>query len=266
MKLVSYIDKHSFFHTLDPRTKIVICSVIIVLGFVFNHPIFLVSLFGIVILLSAIAKINDEFFSRIKYLASVVIMSFLLWSIFYRWAIFAKYTESKIIISIGPIAIDELGLLYGVSMPFRTLTMIGTPLLFFMTTSFGETILALTKLKAPYKLAFSWGLAYRLIPAFADEWNTIKDAQLSRGLELEKGWLIKRITNHIPIVVPIFLRAFDIIDQLTIAMSTKAFGAYKIRTFYKDLQIKGSDYLLIVISIVLFAVGLWLRFKGIGVL
>ena len=45
--------------------------------------------------------------------------------------------------------------MYGIAMPLRVLVMIGTPLLFLMTTSLNELVLALVKLKFPYKVAFT---------------------------------------------------------------------------------------------------------------
>jgi len=249
MRLVSYITGDSVIHRMDPRAKISLCGAIIIISFVHVHPYLLAGLLALMVILSFIGGIGRELLSRLKILGSVVAMSFILWTLFYRWSLFYTPEESEILYRFGPIVIDRLGLLYGVSMPLRVLIMIGTPLIFILTTPVSHFIRAMTKLKVPYNVAFGIGLAFRLVPSLSNEWQNIKEAQLSRGLELERGWLIQRIRNHIPIIIPLTVKALEIADQLAIAMETRAFGAYKRRTYYKEPTLKRSDIFIIIASI-----------------
>ncbi|MGC8962172.1 MAG: energy-coupling factor transporter transmembrane component T family protein [Candidatus Bathyarchaeia archaeon] len=248
MSIVSYIMGESPIHRMDPRAKIVLCGTIISISFIHVHPYLLAGLLALMVILSFIGRIGRELLSRLKILGSVVAMSFILWTLFYRWSLFYTPRESDILYRLGPITIDRLGLIYGVSMPLRVLIMIGTPLIFIFTTPVSHFIRAMTKLGIPYNVAFGIGLAFRLIPSLSNEWRNIKEAQLSRGLELERGWLLQRIRNHIPIIIPLTIKALEIADQLAIAMETRAFGAYKRRTYYKEPVLKGSDMLVIAAS------------------
>lgn len=266
MKLVEYIDTQSVFHKLDPRTKMIICGAIMVLSLVFSSPFFLFALFIAVVSLSFVAKIHRDFLSRTKMLASVVVMAFILWTLFYRWSLFAYYPKSEVLFKLGPITVDKLGLMYGISMPFRVLVLIGAPLLFFMTTTFNEVVLSLVKLGVPYKWAFGVGLSYRLIPSFAEEWEKTKEAQISRGLELDKGGLLKRTRNYVPIIMPIVFKSLDMADQLAISMDIKAFGVYDRRTYFRNLKLGKVDYTLIALFGILFAMSIWLRLNGMGVI
>jgi energy-coupling factor transport system permease protein len=264
--IIGYIKRKSFFHELDPRAKIVVCGTIMVASLIFNHPLLMISLFSLVLILSLFAKIHKEFLMRIRALAGVVIFAFILWTLAYRLSLFASSTPSKVLFTLGPISIDELSLLYGVSMPLRILILIGTPLLFFLTTTFNEMIISLVKLKIPYLWAFTIGLSLRLITAVFDQAKTIRDAQISRGLELEKGSLSKRIKNYIPIISPLISKVMGMEDQLAISMETKAFGLYKKRTYYKELKMRGKDTILAVSFILLLLFFIWLRINNFGII
>lgn len=266
MSTVKYVDRKSIFHSLDPRTKIVLCTTIMVVSLIFNHPLFLAFTFVFVVTLSFIAKIHTEFLSRIRLLVAVVIFAFVLWTLAYRLSLFVPHKEVKILLKLGPIIIDELSFLYGISMPFRVLVLIGTPLLLFMTTAFTDMTLALVKLRLPYTGAFTISLSLRLVTSIFNEAHTIRDAQLSRGLELEKGSLLQRIRNYIPIISPLVSKVMKMEDQLSISMETKAFGAYPKRTYYKDLKMTGLDITLIFSSICLFLILLWLRLNNVGII
>lgn len=266
MKFVSYIRRNSLLHNLDPRTKIFLCAAIIVLSFIFNHPLFLVGLFFVVIILSLIARIQDEFLFRVRLLIPLVIMAFVLWAFFYRWSLFGHPESGDIFFKIGPIALDKVGLMYGISMPFRVLVMIGTPLLFLMTTTLNELVLALVKLRFPYKLAFTLGLSARLVPYLGNEFLTIKEAQTARGLELDRGNLLKRVKSYIPVLTPLTFKALEFSDQMAIAMETKAFTANEKRTFYKEIKMGRVDCLIIIISILALIFAIVLRLSGIGVI
>ncbi|HID90779.1 TPA: energy-coupling factor transporter transmembrane protein EcfT [Candidatus Bathyarchaeota archaeon] len=265
MKFAEYVEGDSAIHRLDPRSKITLCATFILAAFTLNHPIFMLALFLLVLLLSRVARIHREFFAQTKTLFSVVVMAFLLWSFFYRWSLFAAVSPSRVIFKAGPLVLDELGLLYGITMPLRVLILIGAPLLVIMTTPFSDITYSLTKLGLPYKIAFTTGLSLRLIPTLSEEMVTIRQAQTARGLELEGGGLIDRVRAHVPVLIPLMVRAIGLADRMSLAMEARGFEAYPTRTSYRELKMGRGDYSVTALSIVFIAVCLWLRVSGIGV-
>lgn len=265
MKFAEYVEKDSVVHGLDPRSKFVLCLALIGAAFIFTHPIFMISLFLIVLLLSAVAKMHREFLAQTKTLFSVVVMAFLLWSLFYRWSLFARVAPSKVIFEAGPIVLDELGLLYGVTMPFRVLTLIGTPLLVIMTTPLSDLTHSLTRIGLPFRAAFTIGLSLRLIPTIADEMTTIKQAQTARALEVEKGGLMGRVRAQIPVLIPLMVRSLGLADRMSLAMEARGFEAYPTRTIYRELRMMSKDYLVVALSVTFLAFCLWLKLGGVGV-
>jgi len=264
MKFAKYIERDSIVHRLDPRSKIALCLAIIGAAFSFTYPLFMMGLFIFVLILSFVAKIWREFMSQTKLLFSVVIMAFVLWSLFYRWSLFAAVTSSRVILQLGPISLDELGLLYGVTMPFRVLVLIGAPLLIFMTTTFSDLSTALFQLRVPYKVAFTLGLSVRFVPTISEEMEIIRQAQMARGLELERGGIVKKARAYVPIFVPLIVRLLELADRMSSAMEVRAFGAYPRRTFYKVLSMGRIDYVIVVSSFIFLLLCVWLRLQGIG--
>src|SRR6058998_4321087 len=95
-----------------------------------------------------------------------------------------------------------------VALTLRFLVLLTTFSLFFMTTSPDDLGLAIDKigfvrwlsrkwLGYPNALSFTFTTAVRLVPTMAVDAQTVVDAQRSRGLELDKGNLLKRVRNYI---------------------------------------------------------------------
>jgi energy-coupling factor transport system permease protein len=131
---------------------------------------------------------------------------------------------------------------------------------FFLTTSPDHLGLALQQSRVPYEFCFAFTTAVRFVPVLADEAQTIMDAQKARGLELEQGNLLKRVRNYIPILIPLIVNAIRRSLELAESMESRAWGASKNRTNLYSLKLKRTDYILVVISVLMLicAVYVWL--------
>jgi len=122
--------------------------------------------------------------------------------------------------------------------------------IFFMTTSADDLGLALEKIHAPYAIAFTFTTAVRLVPTMATDAQTVVDAQRSRGLELDKGNLMKRVRNYVPILIPLIISAIRRSVELAEALEARGFGATEKRTSIATLKMHFADYLVILLTIV----------------
>jgi energy-coupling factor transport system permease protein len=111
-----------------------------------------------------------------------------------------------------------------------------------------------------YEFAFAFTTAVRFVPVLAEEAQTIMDAQKARGLELEKGNILKRIRNYIPILIPLIVSAIRRSLELAEAMESRAWGATKKRTNLYKLKLRKGDYILIVITAILLFTAIYVRF------
>jgi energy-coupling factor transport system permease protein len=145
-------------------------------------------------------------------------------------------------------------------MSLRFMVLVESFSVFFLTTSPDHLSLALEQSHVPYEFTFAFTTAVRFVPVLAEEAQTIMDAQKARGLELERGNFLKRVRNYIPILIPLIVSAIRRSLELAEAMESRAWGASSKRTNLYTLQLRSSDFALIALSILLLAIGFYLRY------
>ena len=99
-----------------------------------------------------------------------------------------------------------------------------------------------------------------MVPTMAVDAQTVVDAQRSRGLELDKGNLLKRVRNYIPILIPLLLIAIRRSLELAEALEARGFPGREDRESLFELRLKPADYVLIAVSLAGIAVSLWAFF------
>jgi energy-coupling factor transport system permease protein len=144
-------------------------------------------------------------------------------------------------------------------MTMRFIVLVESFSVFFLTTSPDYLGLALEQSRAPYEFAFAFTTAVRFVPVLAEEAQTIMDAQKARGLELDKGNVLKRIRNYIPILIPLIVSAIRRSLELAEAMESRAWGAVKKRTNLYLLKLHKGDYALIGIIVLVLLVTIYVR-------
>lgn len=246
-----YIPADSFIHGLDPRIKIVILIIMIVFLFtidsIVGYGIFFLFVFFIILL----ARISVLYFLRsLRPLLFLIFFTFLLnlfmspGEVLWQW-FFLKITRE--------------GLDLGLQMSFRIILLIILSSLLTYTTSPIELTDGIEYLLNPlsllgfpsHELAMMMTIALRFIPTLMEETDKIIKAQLARGADFERGSIINRAKNLIPVFVPLFISAFRRADELALAMEARCYRGGKYRTRMKVLKITLKD-LLAVAGVVLF--------------
>ncbi len=142
------------------------------------------------------------------------------------------------------------------AMTLRFVVLVESFSVFFLTTSPDHLGLALEESRVPYEFAFAFTTAVRFVPVLAEEAQTIMDAQKARGLELEKGGILKRIRNYVPVLIPLIVSAIRRSLELAEAMESRAWGATKKRTNLYALKLHKGDYALLAIIIAISAIAI----------
>lgn len=146
---------------------------------------------------------------------------------------------------------------YSIAMTIRFLALLSSFSIFFMTTSPDDLGLALEEAHVPYTLCFTFTTAVRLVPTMAADAQTVVDAQRSRGLELDKGNLLKRIRNYIPILIPLIVSAIRRSVELAEALESRGFGLSVKRQPVTVLRMRKSDYAAILAAVALLMLAAW---------
>jgi energy-coupling factor transport system permease protein len=109
--------------------------------------------------------------------------------------------------------------------------------------------------------------ALSLLPSIQDHASIIQQAQLCRGItDFETKNLLKKLRAMAGLLVPLILGTFRDSQTLDVAMSSRAFGAPIKRTFLLESHLGVVDYIVLVITFLLLAAGIYLRVRGYGVI
>jgi len=258
MEVYLYLDKKTYYHRLHPITKIFCLLLLFMSAMMFNHPAYVLAIMLIVLIIAGISKSSQNLI-RIK---TILILLFVFCSIL--WTFFLKGTT--VLWKIGFVTIYEESLLYAVAMGLRLDTILICGIIFLSTTKIEEFSAGLNKLGMPFPISFALSLAFRLVPTFSATTETVIQAQKSRGLDLESGWIGQRIKKHVPMIIPIFIYAIRNADLLAMALESKSFGVRKDRTYYQEFRVTIADYLMLLFLVMLDSACIYLRLNQFGVI
>ena len=243
--LGQYFPGNSLAHRLDPRTKLILTVLYIVIlfcakGFVSYGVVALLLLTGVKV-------------SGVAPRALVRGLKPILFIICFTAVLNLFYTPGEALASFWIFTITKEGLVTAFFMVLRiTMLIMGTFLLTYTTSPIAltdglETLLGpLKRLKVPvHELSMMMSIALRFIPTLIEETDKIMSAQKARGADFESGNLIERAKALVPILVPLFISAFRRADELAVAMECRCYHGGEGRTKLHVLRYQLRDYLVL---------------------
>jgi energy-coupling factor transport system permease protein len=255
-----YVEKDSFIHKkMDPRSKMAVLATICIVALCFNNPLFLAVPVIFILLVSAIAKLG---FKRLvpSFLASswFILLSLLIWPFYIE--------QGTPLFTIFNQVITDHGIYFAIAMGLRVSVMVIAASVWMMVTSPQYLTLGLLHLGMPYKAGIAMSTSIRFIPLINAERATILEAQRARGLDYQNAKFIKKATQSVPIIGPLFLRSIELAQSLAVAMDARGFGIGEGRTNLYHIELSTLDR-IINWSCLIIAVGsVFLRIFGFGVL
>ena len=236
---------YSPIHNLDPRIKFIYVCAVFVAAILFSELIPLIVLFLLPIPFVLLAGVQKEWLRSLRGAA------FLAGFIFVVNVASVFFTSGYVLTAA---AVEN-----AVAMTLRFVVLVESFSVFFLTTSPDHLGLALEQSRVPYEFAFAFTTAVRFVPVLAVEAQTIMDAQKARGLELEKGGVLKRIRNYVPVLIPLIVSAIRRSLELAEAMESRAWGATKKRTNLYALRLRRGDFALLAITVGVLVVAVYVR-------
>jgi len=254
-----YYPADSLLHRLDPRTKVLMTVLYIVCTFLCKSMTSFAAL-----VLSAVALV---IVSRIPF--GIILRSLrpLLFIIVFTSLINVFMTNGEVLLTPESwvIKIYAEGIWNAAFMVLRiSVLILGTGVLLTYTTTpialtdALESLLSpLKKIKVPvHDFAMMMTIALRFIPTLSEETHKIMNAQKARGADFASGNLLRRARALIPILVPLFVSAFNRAFELAAAMECRCYHGGEGRTRLKVLHFRAVDWLMLVL-VVGFGVGLF---------
>lgn len=245
-----YYPGRSVVHKLDPRIKIILTVLYIVMLFCATNPVGLAV--GIIFVLVSYTLSDLPFKMMLKTIKPVlpIILFTSVLNVFFL-------SEGNELVHFWVISITDKGLIMAVVMSIRIICLIsGTALLTYTTSPITLTdgierlLKPLAKIKFPaHEIAMMMTIALRFIPTLVEETDKIMNAQKARGADLGSGKFLDKIKSFIPILIPLFVSSFRRADELALAMECRCYHGGEGRTRMKQLSLSAKDFWAVVVAI-----------------
>ena len=249
-----FIPGSSFIHRLDPRTKIVLMLVYIVMVFLVKSlALFPVPLLYVFLCLW-LGGISFSYFGKaIKPIRFLLVFMFLL-------NLFITPGET-VLFNWKFITITKEGLLQAVYISLRLVLLVTGASIMTLTTSPIALTDGLERMLSPLKtfkfpaheLAMMMTIALRFIPTLMEEADKIRKAQMARGADFESGNVIARAKAMIPILIPLFVSSFRRADELAMAMESRCYHGGEGRTKLHQLKLSKNDLVAVLVTLAVVA-------------
>ena len=247
---------NSLVHRFDPRLKLVLTVVYIVLLFAASNPLGLALSILFLGVMYKVAKIPVKMIGKsLKPILPIVLFTAVL-------NLFFVSGEGDPLVHFWFLTIYAEGVRYAVLMAVRVMALIaGTSLLTYttspivLTDAIEQLLKPLGKLHFPvHELAMMMSIALRFIPTLIEETDKIMNAQKARGAQLDTGKMLDRVKALVPVLIPLFISAFRRADELAMAMECRCYCGGTGRTRLKVLRCEKQDYIDLAVCIACFAV------------
>ncbi len=262
----------TFFRRLDFRSKLILMMVLTIVALGWESPLLGGMLTLSVIILYFCAGVKLHYIRRVITLMWPFYIFILLTQGFFADDLIYARTGQEVLTPlfslpthwwlVGGGVFSLEGVMYGLNVVFKTLTMSLIFPLGMLTTDINAMIVSMVKARVPYKLVFVFSSTLRFFPLLFSEIQSIIEAQRLRGLAIEKMGILKRTRVYAKIAVPLILSAMVKSQTLELVLQSKAFSGSSKRTYLHESRLHTADYVVIMISvlILLSAVVAYLKF------
>ena len=237
-----YYPADSILHKLDPRVKFLGTLVFIVSLFLIKG---LAGYAFVTVVLVTLVKLSKvPFGMMLKGMKAIIFI--LIITVFFNML----FTPGEVIFTFWRLTITKEGVFQAFRMAVRLSYLIIGSSIMTLTTTPNQLTDAMENLFSPLKvikvpvheISMMMSIALRFIPILMEETDKIMKAQIARGADFESGNLIKRVTNMIPLLVPLFVSAFQRANDLAMAMEARCYHGGEGRTQMKPLRYEKRDY------------------------
>ncbi len=260
MTIGQYYPGKSLLHRMDPRMKLVLTLLFIVVVFLPRNWVGLGTAAVFLAVVIGLSRLPLKLMWRsIKPILILVLFTSLL-NMFY-------VTGGTPLLDVGFIHITTRGVYSAVFIASRILCLIlGSSLLTYTTTPTALTD-AIEYLLRPLRvihvnahdIAMMMTIALRFIPTLMEETDKIMSAQKARGADMDNGNLVQRVRALVPVLIPLFVSSFRRAYELAMAMECRCYQGGEGRTRMKQLHTAPRDWVALAVYVAVAGGIVWLN-------
>ena len=251
--LGQYYASDSPIHRLDPRVKIIATLLFIIELFIVDNFIGFGICAAVLAAVIIVSRVPLSFIMRG--------LKPILFILFFTFALNIFMVKGEVIWEWKFLHITREGIQIAVFMTIRlVLLIIGSSMLTLTTKPLSLTdgierlLSPLARFKFPsHEIAMMMTIALRFIPTLLEETDKIMKAQQARGADFESGGLMKRAKALIPVLVPLFVSAFRIAQDLAMAMEARCYHGGENRTRMHEMKLRTRDFVAFALEVIFLA-------------
>jgi len=244
---MDYYFRDSFFHRLDPRSKLIWAFTYMLGPGVYPDAIIATLFFLTVAVIIIVAKIPwrkmKPFYAGIAIPAAL----YVLMNVWYNRGptVYASLLWGNYVVTLE-------GLLFGIRGMMAFLIILSAVRVLTLCTSPSELVLGFVKFRMPKEYGVALTIGFSYIPVLISAIRGIMDAQRARGWQFAHRNPIKRARALVPTLVPTIMMSVERATALAAAIESKGFGHdISRRTYYLSSKFRTSDYVFCTINLIL---------------
>lgn len=248
-----YLPGQSLIHRLDPRTKIISVTAIVILLLLIKSYYAYAAMLILLALVIFIAEIPVGYaFRGLKPMLPVLVLMWVFQLFLYSGP------SPKLLFTWWFFSATEAGFHMGNLITLRVFFLFTFTTLLTLTTSIVSLTDGLESLLNPLKrigvpsqeLVMTMIIALRFVLILAEELDKIVKAQMARGVAFDRGSFIHKTKKMFPVFLPLFISAFKRAEELIVAMEARSYTGGKNRTKMKTLHLGRVDLVAGLVMIV----------------
>jgi energy-coupling factor transport system permease protein len=166
---------------------------------------------------------------------------------FALWVDPSRVDTTAVVVQLSEWRLFTGALEIGSATALRLAAIITLALLSGLSTTGPDLVRAIVQqLRVPYRIGYTALAAFRFVPRFAHELDTIRQAHRVRGAHGGRG-PFAAVARGIGYVVPLLAGAIRHAERVALAMDARAFGAYSDRTERYDVPFRSRDTVFVLL-------------------
>ena len=249
----------SFIHKLSPITKLIAVLLFWATALLSFDMLSL----GVMILVAIVAWVVARL--PLSSFKPILIVTGIILAIMVTLNGFLYYGGEEVLFRVFGAPFYKEGMLFGIVIGLKILTVVTVFPVLTATTPMPVFMAGLAKIRMPYKVIFTLGMAFRLVPLVNTTYQDITEAQQLRGHDLKSMPFFKKLAKgYIPLFVPLIVTLLRRAGDLDIAIESRGFGGQQERTYLSEITMGWRDWIFLSVFLVTFGFVLYLLFFGGG--
>lgn len=240
----------SYLHSLDARSKLLAVLAVMVLALMSNAIVFYVVLIAALVVGLGMSGVAG---SRILKSFTPILMLVLLTAAFHL--IFSG-RDSEVLFTVYGWKVRSAAVNAAAFYSLRVILFVASAFLITFTSSPSEMAEALVRVLQPLRrlrvpvndIGLIVFIAIRFLPILYDEFVTIRNAQIMRGVDFG-GSFIVRIRRSSYLLIPVFVAAVGRADDLALAIEARGYDSKARRSIYSEAKFGMRETIFAAVSV-----------------